>query len=100
MRLNFTNIQGKPVDLLRRAGYIFRKKEKGELSFIRPLGRAGYPRFHIYAKIKNYNLTINIHFDQKRETYGKNKRHHGEYKDNEFLEKEVERIKKIIEQNI
>jgi len=42
------------------------------------------------------NLIINIHLDQKKETYGDSTRHHGEYENEGPLKIEVGRIMKII----
>jgi hypothetical protein len=95
MKLEIKNIKGSPVNLLRRAGYIFQRHEDKEMSFVRSLARAGYPRFHIYALISGSDLVINIHLDQKKETYGKASRHHGEYEDEGALKEEVERLKKL-----
>ena len=67
------------VSLMRRAGYIFQRTENGEQSFIRPLARSGYPRFQAYIKTENGDFLVNFHLDQKRETYGEDTRHHGEY---------------------
>lgn len=67
------------------------------MSFVRPLARAGFPRFHIYAKVEGSDLIINIHLDQKKETYGQDTRHHGEYDlDSKALQDEVGRIKSIL----
>jgi len=97
MQIKIENIKENPVNLLRRAGYSFqRHAENDEMSFIRPLAQAGYPRFHMYAKIENFNLLINIHLDQKKETYGKDTRHHGEYENSLALKEEVCRIELII----
>lgn len=67
------------------------------MSFVRPLARAGYPRFHMYALQSGSDLVINIHLDQKKETYGESTRHHGEYGDEGVLKDEVERIRKILD---
>ena len=75
-------------------GYFFQRREEQEMSFVRPLARAGYPRFHMYVTQKDAELIINIHFDQKKETYGKSKRHHGEYENAGALKTEVIRLKK------
>ena len=97
MQLKIEKIKENPVSLLRRAGYIFQRNENDEMSFIRPLASAGYPRFHMYAKVENFDLFINIHLDQKKETYGQATRHHGEYEDDGALKVEVERIKSILQ---
>lgn len=96
MQIKIEKIKENPVNLLRRAGYAFQRHEGGEMSFIRPLAQAGYPRFHMYARVEDFNLLINIHLDQKKETYGENTRHHGEYENEGPLKTEVERINLII----
>lgn len=97
MKIIIEKIQGNPVNALRRAGYSFQRQEGQEMSFVRPLARAGYPRFHMYASISGFTLNINIHLDQKKETYGNSTRHHGEYEDDGALKIEVERIKNILQ---
>lgn len=79
MKIIISHPRENAVSLMRRAGYIFQKTENGEQSFIRPLARSGYPRFHAYIKTENGNFLVNFHLDQKRETYGEDTRHHGEY---------------------
>ena len=66
------------------------------MSFVRAFGKGGYPRFHIYAYPKEKEITIYLHLDQKKETYGKAKRHHGEYGGTKILKEEMERIKKLV----
>jgi hypothetical protein len=97
MKLTVEKIRENPVSLLRRAGYTFQRNEGNEMSFVRPLARAGYPRFHMYAKVENFDLLINIHLDQKKETYGQATRHHGEYGNEGALKVEAERIKSILQ---
>ncbi|MCX6763721.1 MAG: hypothetical protein NTZ97_03265 [Candidatus Moranbacteria bacterium] len=96
MRIEISNLQENPTNLLRRAGYFFQRQEGQEMSFVRPLARQGFPRFHLYAKVENFKLVINLHLDQKKNTYGDNTRHHGEYENNQLLSEEVARIKSII----
>jgi hypothetical protein len=96
MRLEIENISGNPVNMLRRAGYSFQRNEGNEMSFIRPFSASGYPRFHIYAALNGANLTINIHLDAKKETYGNNTRHHGEYENEGVLAEEIKRLEKIL----
>lgn len=96
MKIEIKNIKDNSVSLLRRAGYVFQRKEGAGWSFVRPLASAGYPRFHMYAGLNGMDLIINIHLDQKKETYGSGTRHHGEYEDEGALKVEVERIKNII----
>lgn len=96
MKLKIENIKENVPSLLRRAGYAFQNNSGQEMSFIRPMSRNGYPRFHMYTKVENGSLLINFHLDQKRETYGENTRHHGEYEEEGALKKEAERILSII----
>lgn len=79
MKILIEAIPENPVSLLRRAGYVFQREEQGEMSFIRSLASAGYPRFHCYTRLNKLALTLSLHLDQKKHTYGENTRHHGEY---------------------
>jgi hypothetical protein len=96
MQLKIENIKENPANLLRRAGYVFQRKEQDEMSFIRPLARSGYPRFHMYVHLEGTMLVINFHLDQKRETYGSGTRHHGEYENEGPLQEEANRIQQIL----
>jgi hypothetical protein len=96
MRIQIPKIRENAANLLRRAGYAFQRNDGDKMSFVRPLARAGYPRFHIYSEMAGPDLIINIHLDQKKETYGDDTRHHGEYEDEGALKIEVERIRRII----
>ncbi|OGI17929.1 MAG: hypothetical protein A3J63_00465 [Candidatus Moranbacteria bacterium RIFCSPHIGHO2_02_FULL_40_12b] len=97
MKLVIKNIKENSVNMLRKVGYVFQRHEGSEMSFVRVLARSGFPRFHVFVKMKENNLLINIHLDQKKETYGKAKRHHGEYSDSQLLNEEIERIREIIQ---
>ena len=97
MQIEIKNIKGNPVNNLRRLGYSFQRHLESEMSFIRPLAAAGYPRFHMYVKINETSMLINIHLDMKKETYGENTRHHGEYKNEGVLKEEVRRLKSLLE---
>ena len=84
-----------PVQLMRQAGYTFSRGIVGEeMSFIRPLEANGYPRFHVYLDWQGDNLSINLHLDQKRPSYGVGHAHSGEY-DGEMIKNEMERIKRM-----
>ena len=96
MKIEIKNIKENPVNIMRRIGYSFQRKEGDEMSFIRSLARQGYPRFHVYTSLNEYDLIISIHLDQKKETYGNAGRHHGEYEDDGALGAEVKRIKEIL----
>ena len=79
MKIIITEPTDNAVTLFRRAGYAFQHKDGEEMSFVRPLARAGYPRFHAYVKIQGKDMIVSFHLDQKKETYGDDTRHHGEY---------------------
>lgn len=96
MRLEIKGIKTNPVMLLRRAGYAFQRNEGQEMSFVRPLAQAGYPRFHMYAKVEGSDLAISIHLDQKKETYGNDTRHHGEYENDGALREEIKRLEQVL----
>ena len=96
MQIEIKNIKVNPVNLLRSAGYTFQRNEGQEMSFVRALARAGYPRFHMYVSVAGADIKISIHLDQKKETYGTGTRHHGEYEDDGALKIEVERLRNIL----
>ena len=96
MILKFESIKENPVSLMRRAGYIFQRNEGAEMSFILPMARNGFPRFHIYCHLEDANLIVNLHLDQKKYTYGDETRHHGEYDNSGPVEQEANRLKNII----
>lgn len=92
-------IKGNIRNLMRQCGYYFEKEANKELAFARPISAvgSGYPRFHIYiypVKVP-YETVINLHFDQKKPVYQNTPAHAGEY-EGEIVEKEAERIKKIL----
>jgi len=92
MKITVDNLPADPVTTLRRIGYSFQRKEGSEMSFIRPLARSGFPRFHCYAKVEGFGLSMNFHLDQKKGTYGETTRHHGEYESEGPLKEEAERM--------
>lgn len=96
MKLIIDNPSESAVTLFRRAGYVFQREEAGEMSFVRPLGRSGYPRFHCYTKPHATGIECSIHLDQKRETYGRATRHHGEYEEQGALAEELLRVESVI----
>jgi hypothetical protein len=95
MRIKIDNFKENPASFFRRIGYVFVRREEDDMSFVRSMSRSGYPRFHIFAHMEQENLVINIHLDQKKETYGSGTRHHGEYENEGTLKGEIERIKKL-----
>ena len=96
MKFQIDNIQDNPATLLRRAGYTFQYEKDGEMSFVRPLASAGYPRFHLYARVDKTNLLISFHLYQKAHTYGEDTRHHGEYENEGALKQEADHLKKVL----
>lgn len=87
---------------MRKSGYRFQgKNEKGEeMSFVYPLSRNGYPRFHIYLKAneKEKQIFLNLHLDQKKPIYKGASAHNADY-DGNAVESEAERIKQILQEN-
>jgi hypothetical protein len=96
MRIEIKNFSSNIGVALRRAGYHFQHQNGEEMSFVKSLASAGFPRFHIYANLKEDSLMLNLHLDQKKETYGDGVRHHGEYAENGPLKEEMERLKNIL----
>ncbi len=95
MKILVSAITENPVSLMRRAGYAFQREDAGEMSFVRVLGTQGYPRFHCYTKVSGITLSINLHLDQKKHTYGEGTRHHGEYEDSGVVQEEAEHLIKV-----
>lgn len=97
MRFEVENITSNPVMLMRRAGYTFqRHSDEDEQSYVLPMGRNGYPRFHAYIKQKDTTLQVSIHIDHTKHTHGNMTRHGGEYDDSGALGPEVERLKQYL----
>lgn len=96
MRFTINHSSDNVTTIMRRLGYVFQHQHEGEMSFVRPLAQAGYPRFHCYVKTEAGAYVFSIHLDQKRETYGKETRHHGEYADEGALREELDRIKQSV----
>lgn len=91
---------GNIYNLMRQLGYSPHKtgeEKAGELSFVRRLNIADYPRFHAYVSPRFgsgqalQEVIINIHLDQKKPSYEGATVHSGEY-EGELVEKEAERI--------
>ena len=90
MKFEIKNPGGNLLNLLRKAGYFAHHD-----SFIRPIERSGYPRFHIYVEQKDDVLIFNLHLDQKRPVYKGAAAHSGEY-DSSIVEQEAQRIKELL----
>jgi hypothetical protein len=95
MKFSVNNGKDNITNLMREVGYYFLKEDGEDLSFVRPLARSGYPRFHLYIKTEGENLIFNLHLDQKKPVYKGSPAHAGEH-EGEIVEQEAERIKQII----
>jgi hypothetical protein len=96
MRIEVKNPGGSIERLMRDIGYKpDRYTPDGELSAVRKMGATGFPRFHIYVKESRGGLTLNLHLDQKRPSYGEHTAHSGDYESLE-VKSELERINDIL----
>jgi len=85
-----------PEMFLREAGYMFLEDRKtGNESFVRPLNRGYYPRFHLYIDQSNGRVIFNLHLDQKQASYSGAHAHNGEY-DGETVQEEINRIRALV----
>ena len=84
---------------LRHVGYTFLEDRKtGNESFVRPLNRGYYPRFHLYLDQLNGRVVLNLHLDQKQASYAGVYAHNAEY-DGELVTAEMSRIKELVAGN-
>jgi len=94
--LKSSEVKDNVSNITRKISYIFQgRSDDGEYNLVRPLGRDGYPRFHLYLKIDGEDLVFNLHLDQKRPSYSGAAAHSGEY-ESEIVKKEAERIKQAL----
>ncbi len=84
--------------LIRRAGYAEKINRRGEVSYVRRIAGAEYPRFHAYIDKTNRGIRVNLHLDQKAASYGKHTAHSGEY-GGELVEAEAARLKSELTKN-
>ena len=83
-------------DLIRRCSYgEWFDREYGVISYTRKLGSGNYPRFHVYLAEAANHFEVDLHLDQKQESYGVGHAHAGEY-DGETVENEARRITAVI----
>lgn len=85
----------KPINLatcLRQAGY-----HPITGSWVRPLSRGYYPRFHLYVSAAQPTLKLSLHLDQKQHTIDMPglKRHAGEYR-SAVVQAEMARLQRWI----
>lgn len=86
-----TDLRENITAFMRKCGYVpFHK------SYIRQLGSAFYPRFHIYIDQQQENYILNLHLDQKKPTYGNTTAHSGEYEDDGPVREEAGRIEEFL----
>ncbi len=64
MKLHFEKLNDSPLNILRRVGYSFLRRDErtGEMSFAKRAGGGDYPRFHVYVKVLAGGTEINLHF--------------------------------------
>lgn len=85
-----------PRDLIRRCGYgELRKRQTGELSYVKRVHRAEFPRFHVYINMSDTGFCFSLHLDQKEHTYTGTRAHSGEY-DGPVVATEAARIQMTI----
>ena len=85
-----------PEMFLREIGYIYLEDRKtGNESFVRPLNRGYYPRFHLYLEQPAGKIILNLHLDQKQASYAGAHAHNAEY-DGELVQEEIRRIKSLV----
>jgi hypothetical protein len=95
MKLIFNGLKDTSLNLLRRLGYAFLRRDErtGELSFTRRMSNGDYPRFHVFASQNaKGDIVLNLHLDQKKPSYQGSSAHSGEYQDEGVLKQEAERI--------
>ncbi|MEK9158839.1 MAG: hypothetical protein AAB673_02460 [Patescibacteria group bacterium] len=96
MKFFISNPTDTPRNLLRRCGYAeFNDPNTGHISYVRRLSSNFYPRYHVYATKEETQVIIDLHVDQKQPSYKGSHMHAGEY-DGELVEREVERIKELL----
>ena len=86
------------INSMRDIGYISlgRGSDSADFSFVRPFGRDGYPRFHVFVRFdQGKKALFNIHLDQRKTVYSGTKAHGADY-DGHLVEQEAERIKSFI----
>ncbi len=97
MELTFEQIKDSPLNILRRLGYSFLRRDgqTGQMSFIRRVGGGDYPRFHIYVQQEpNGRIILTLHLDQKKASYQGSAAHSGEYEEEGWIAREAEELKR------
>lgn len=97
MHISFNRTQvPDPEKFIRRCGYGQHKTRTGEVSYVKRVHGDWYPRFHVYILEEKDKVIFNLHLDQRAPVYAGATAHAGEY-DGEVVEREAERIKKLLE---
>ncbi|MEA3453009.1 MAG: hypothetical protein U9Q96_01575 [Patescibacteria group bacterium] len=96
MKFIINNSDENLLSLVRKIGYRVNPSDRGGFNCIKSIGNMGYPRFHIFISEDKDKFIFNLHLDQKKPSYSGSSAHAGEY-DGEIIEREVERIKKVLE---
>ncbi len=101
MKIVFPSIPPYPEKvLMKECGYkeIYDQRTR-KTSYVRVFGQHFYPRFHCYVLQERGMFVIDLHLDQKAPLYAGQTAHSGEY-DGDVVEREGERIRRIIEQRM
>jgi len=97
MKFIIENPKASAANFFRRAGYSFQKKDGDEMAFVRKLIDQPFPRFHLFARVRDNRFYVNLHLDHKAASYEGTNVHSGEYgKDSQLLQEEVERLKSLV----
>ncbi|MBT4722647.1 hypothetical protein HN958_02115 [Candidatus Falkowbacteria bacterium] len=81
-----------PENLIKKCGYgKWHDVKFDKISFTRKLANNNYPRFHVYLTDFENSFEVDLHLDQKQESYGVGHAHSGEY-DGDTVLAEAQRI--------
>ncbi len=79
-------------NIMRRLGYGEQKKRDGQISFVKRVSGADFPRYHAYVEdLDGGAMQVNLHVDQKAASYEGSHAHSGEY-EGALVEREMQRI--------
>lgn len=96
MRIVFKDTKNSAVNIMRRAGYIFVRHHKNQMSFERRISSNTFPRFHAYVLDNGNVIDINLHIDQKGPSYGDGNMHNGEY-ESAVVKEEANRLRLLLQ---
>jgi len=97
MKIGIQNPTSHSRNLLRRAGYALHQNRDGEISYVRRIQGADYPRFHVYVNREEPGTMIEmtLHLDEKKPSYEGFTAHAGQY-DGPLIETERDRLLGVI----